>query len=331
MPKPSFTVIPQIAIHPGHIDIFNTVEWSPYHPHFDRLAPIRDSDKKHHGKVSVQARRKVSKAVDYLLYLATDKQLPDTAIGKSYNFKIAFITLTLQSSQIHSDNCIKETLLNQFLIELRFRYKVSRYIWRAEKQKNGNIHFHILIDRFVPWSELRDRWNRICNKLGYVDRYRDEMRRFHNGDFKCRKDLLSTWSYKDQVKAYQKGKANDWNSPNSTDIHSLYHVRRVKEYILKYITKNETEKEISGRMWGCSESLSNITGGREVIDSQIKDEINRLIASDSKKIYKSEYFSVLHFTLDELEFYQCETLILIFSKYILNQFNFNFQYNFSPG
>jgi hypothetical protein len=320
MSKPSFDIIPVLSIHPGAINTYSQVHWSPYRPNRPKIEHLKKSDKKHHGIVSPTARRKVGKAIDYLLYMANDKVLPDTAHGKSYNFKIAFITLTLPSKQIHSDNIIKEQCLNQFLVEIRLRYKAHNYLWRAEKQKNGNIHFHILVDKFIPWSEMRDRWNRIINKLGYIDRYRDEMIQFHKLGFTCRKDLLKHWDYQKQIKAYQKGKINDWQSPNSTDIHSLYKIHSVKDYVTKYCTKNETNSEVEGRMWGCNYELSDIKGATIVMDNDIKNELNELIKELKPRIYSSDYFSVIHVSINQLKNTKYERLFRLFESYISETF-----------
>lgn len=327
--KPSFAIIPLISIHPTSINLYNEIHWSPYRPSKPKFDHLTISDKKTHGHVSVQARRKLSKAIDYLLFLAADKALPDTAHGKKYNFKIAFVTLTLPSSQIHSDNEIKDQLLNQFLIELKFRHHVHNYIWRAEKQKNGNIHFHILIDKFISWSVLRDRWNRICNKLGYVDRYRDEMRTFHKSGFKIRQELLEKWDYKSQIKAYQKGKLNDWNSPNSTDIHSLYKIHRIKEYITKYCTKDENYTETHGRLWGCSVNLSHIKGATTVLISELKFALDELIAQYKPTIYTSDYFSVIKININQLSTMHNKLIYNLFCNYMSKEFNHNMQTNIS--
>ncbi len=33
-------------------------------------------------------------------------------------------------------------MLNRFLEKIRYQYNVKSYLWKAESQKNGNIHFH---------------------------------------------------------------------------------------------------------------------------------------------------------------------------------------------
>lgn len=314
-----------VAVNPDGITLYSQVVWSPRKPARPKFRHLVESDKKHNGKVSIHARRKVSKAIEYLLFMANDKYLPDTAHGQCYKFKLAFITLTLPSSQCHSDKVIKDKLLNQFLVELRYYNNVNNYVWRAEKQANGNIHFHILVDRFVPWSELRDRWNRIANKLGYVDRYRDEMRKFHEGGFKVRSDLLKNWEYKNQVRAYKAGKANDWNSPNSTDIHSLQRIHRVKEYVLKYCTKDERDGSVDGRMWGCNFELSDIPGGHSIAHDSLKSEVARIAAKYPQFRYDGDYFTVLHVSIQEVYDLKCTELYKVFCQFMLERFNFNVQ------
>jgi hypothetical protein len=324
------SIIPTLSIHPDRINVFNEiVRHVP--KKYDKIQKIQmPKSNFHNNKFSNQARRKVSKALDYLIFLSSDKQLPPTAHGKSLNFKISFITLTLSSLQKHSDNEIKELLLNQFLIEAKRKWNVSNYVWRAEKQKNGNIHFHILTDRFIPWSELRQVWNRIQNKLGYCDRYREEMLKFHNGGFKVRADLLKHWSYKKQIKAYKEGCANDWHNPNSTDIHSIRLVSNVKAYVMKYVTKDQAEGEIIGRMWGCNYELTNLSGARVVVDSMICDEIRSAFRKIRPKFYKGEHFSVIYITPRQL----CEAgainAVKEFAAYLLEKFDFNFSL-YTPG
>lgn len=320
-----YDIIPHVAVHPSQINLYSTIEWhgkKPFRPKTDHLIK---SDKKTNGKVSSQASRKISRAIDYLLFMASDKNCPSKIHGKNFKFKISFITLTLPSAQIHSDNEIKEKCLNQFFVEARKRWHVINYLWRAEKQKNGSIHFHILCDRFIPWSELRDVWNRIVNKLGYVERYRTAMRDFHSGGFACRKELLKHWSYENQLKAYQKGKANDWASPNSTDIHSIKKVTDVRKYVLKYTSKDDPNGSIEGRIWGCNFELSNIKGGVEVAYSSISNEINIISQSGRFRIYKADYFTVMDVKADELLELGCNQLFKIFSDYLVQRFSFNYQ------
>jgi len=317
--------IPMVTIHPNRVNLYSI----PMHRRSGNVEKnrfdIKSVSNKRKDEVSTHARRKISKAVEYLLFLARSKSLPDTFHGKAFKFQIAFITLTLPSTQIHSDNIIKAECLNQMLIELRKKWHVKNYVWRSEKQINGNIHFHILVDKFIPWSELRDRWNRITNKLGYVDRYRDQMCSFHNGGFKVRADLLEKWEYKKQIKAYQAGKANDWNSPNSTDIHSLKAVNNIKDYLIKYVTKNEQNKGLIGRIWGCNQEMSDIKGAQIIADSYIKSAVSELLNKFKPSVYSGEYFTSISINISMLSDIEFKCLFKAFSDYLIEKFDYHYQ------
>jgi hypothetical protein len=345
--------VPTLSIHPDRVNFYNeVVRHEPRRfkrPEKDLCTGRVDNEKfiivtdefgnqrkmpisnAHNNKFSSQAARKVSKAIDYLIFMSTDKQLPATSHGKLLNFKISFITLTLSSNQIHTDNEIKKNLLNQFLIEAKKRWNVKHYVWRAEKQKNGSIHFHILTDKFIPWSELRDVWNRIQNKLGYVDRYREAMLQWHSGGFKVREELLKFWPEKNQIKAWREGQRNDWNSPNSTDVHSIRMVNDVKAYVMKYVVKDQLDHDIVGRMWGCSYDLTNIPGARVVVDNEIADEMREMVKKIKPKFYKGEHFTVVYVNPRQL----CEggalNVVKEFMKFMVSHFNYHYSLYIPPG
>lgn len=87
------------------------------------------------------------------------------------SFKLSFITLTLPSSQIHSDTEIVHKILKPFLRWWRDKNPSLLYVWKAETQDNGNLHFHLTTNAFIHWRTLRKKWNQCTNALGYIDRY----------------------------------------------------------------------------------------------------------------------------------------------------------------
>lgn len=343
----SLTLIPRATIHPGQINMYYESNWYPLKPGSKLINPetgeveskarfIINSARTAAGKVSDQAKRKMTKAIDYMLLVTNHKKMSNHYSGKTYQFKVAFVTLTLPSRQIHSDNQIKSELLNQFLIEIRKRYRVKNYIWRAEKQKNGSLHFHILVDKFIPYQELRDRWNRITNKLGYVDRYREEQQKWHEKGFRVREELLKTWSKEKQYQAWLRGSQQHWNSPNSTDIHSIRKVYNLKLYVMKYMmkastaTRESTESEKGddvqqGRIWGCNQELSNLKGAQLIVDRELQDEIERVAAEKGTKIFKDTYYSCLYFDIEVLEKVNAQRLLRSFAQYLFDQFSYEWQ------
>ena len=311
------TLIPHASIHPGQINLYHEVQWNPSRPvKYDssgneitksiKFEHLLNSTRSAQGHVSPIAKRKLKKALNYFLFISDEKTIHLNYSGRKFKFKLAFVTLTLPSEQVHSDNEIKSKCLNSFLIELKKFYKVHNYIWRAEKQKNGNLHFHLLVDKFIPYQELRDRWNRIINKLGYVDRYRENQMNFFKHGFRIRKELLKTWPADKQRQAYKRGAKLHWNSPNSTDIHSIRNIQNIKLYISKYLTKEKNNNEVAhdnidevieqdGRIWGCNYELSNIKGAQTILDNDLKDEIDRLANNPGVKIISEQYYTSYHF------------------------------------
>lgn len=316
-----FILVPQLSVHPDRMNITTQCIWLEDRRRGKSIASILNSDHKHNDKVSDQAARKIQKAIRYLLFFANDKKAYSHTNGLMFKFKICFVTLTLSSTQVHSDNEIKSKLLNQFFVEARQKWGVSKYVWRAEKQNNGNVHFHILTDRFIPWSELRDVWNRIQNKLGYVDRYKDNQQLFFKNGFKLRMDLLQKWPEKEQHRAYVQGSKKSWNSPNSTDVHSLQHVHKVAEYLTKYMQKESQTKGLIGRLWGCSSTLSDIKGAQTDIDSKIADELNKLRSIYKPFEVRKDYFSILFVNIQQVFKAGCVALTALIVEYFATNFN----------
>ena len=162
-------------------------------------------DNQHKGQVSKVAGRNIERCVQWLVLAAKWQKVYSYACQKFVRFKVNMITLTLPSKQIHSDQQIKAVLLNQFLIELKKYDGLKEYIWRAEAQQNGNIHFHVITSTFISHERVRKVWNRVLDKLGYIQRYEQE-----------------------------KGKTN----PPTTEIKSIKHVKKVASYLAKYIAKD---------------------------------------------------------------------------------------------
>lgn len=209
------------------------------------------------GIISQKANNRISASIDWLLHLAQTKKQYNPRFKSWYYWKANFVTVTLPSRQIHSDNFIKKNCLNHLLVSMARKWGVNNYIWRAEAQRNGRIHFHIVTDKYIPYEELTSEWNKIVNKYGYVDRYVGTLL-----------DPL----------------------PNSTDVHSLRKVKNIGAYLSKYCGKNSKGiiilppvpkstkmpsllrtdvwrfpkkgdmffRSIRGRLWGCSQELSKL-------------------------------------------------------------------------
>lgn len=160
--------------------------------------------------MSVKSIGRLRNAINTLVYTAKWKTVWNSANNSHFRYKINFITLTLPSTQIHSDKEITQKCLSKFLENWAKRRSGLLYLWKAEIQDNGNIHYHITSNAFYHLKKLRTDWNRIVNLLGYVDR--------------CK-----------------------YENPNSTDVHSVKSIKNIASYIVKYCTKKEVYTRVLAR------------------------------------------------------------------------------------
>ena len=217
--------------------------------------------------MSLASSKKLKKAINWMAYLSRDKRVFVKEINKRVKFQLSFITLTLPSTQIHTDKEIKAAALVPFLQWLRDRFDVKKYVWKAEIQKNGNIHFHITLDKFIHYSTLRNQWIRNINTLGYVDRYREES-----------------------------GK----HTPPCTEIKAVKKVKNIAAYLAAYLSENVNSKNkkaaaeynsrvIGGRLWGVSSYLMKLKGLR--IDESMKDfnVIMNFVRDNAKSSFHNDF------------------------------------------
>lgn len=194
-------------------------------------SPFKREIIRHQGTLTKRAMKKLKLCIQWLITISELKTVYSIKENKSFKFRINFITLTLSDKQKHSDEFVKNNMLASFLQWLRLKHNAHSYVWKAEAQKNGNIHFHIATNRFIHWMDVRMKWNSIQQYYGYTS-------------------------------------SQEWTNPikdiNSTDIKAVKKVESMTNYMLKYFCKNEADKrKISGRVWAAS---NNLTRSSIVID-----------------------------------------------------------------
>lgn len=84
------------------------------------------------------------------------------------------VTLTLPIPQHHSDRDIYRSCLMPWLQRMRRSYGIVHYVWRAEAQENGNLHYHVLLDRYVDKRILQLTWCMDLDALDYRADYAAE-------------------------------------------------------------------------------------------------------------------------------------------------------------
>ncbi len=257
--------IPYFYLYSNHLVIYPQFERSTRKAKVSQKSLDNLKKEKRTGKISEASVRSINQRVTSWLksILVFNDQLENKYKSKKYY--PVFVTLTLSSKQQHEDNWIKREMLGQFVKKIQRSYGVQNYFWRAEKQKNGNIHFHLLIDKYISYKNLLKDWNHTQEIKGYLD------------SFKIR----------------FKGKV-----PNSVDVRSANTVDNFINYVLKYMVKNDGKNKVNGRIWGMSEKIKKLKTYRDVITGKMNELIDTALVKDQIRFYKGEYFTCIYFKED---------------------------------
>jgi len=123
---------------------------------------------------------------------------------------ILFLTVTMPFILADKQDAEKKAVRawKVFLDQLRNQYNIRKYVWVKEYQCNGNVHYHILLDStFVDIEKLQKSWNSALHNSYNI------MPDFNNS-----------------VRLGEKPR--------------VYSVKKVKNYLSKYITKQIAEEAI---------------------------------------------------------------------------------------
>ena len=216
------------------------------------------------GTLSHNAKKSCAKACELMINTVLYSRQKDVDF-KSQQY-LVFLTLTLPSKQVHSDKVLRRAL-TKYIDNLRKNHGVKFYVWRAEPQKKGNIHFHLLLDKFIEKDDIRRLWNKQLSKLGYLD-------------------------------AFQK--VHGHRNPPSTRIESYKVDKKGKKisnptkYITKYMTKLKFgQRPIIGRIWGASKEVKALQYPRYAEGDKYFDHVISMINKTGKfkQVISEDFFS----------------------------------------
>lgn len=205
----------------------------------------KTDNEKYTGTMTLFAKKNLKKALDRLVYISREQKYfyKKNRNTKKAKMKLNFVTLTLPSPQNDIPDQTITALLSQFLDLCRHKYSSFKFVWRAERQKNNNIHYHIITNTYMPHAWVRGTWNRYLSATPLLDEFEKK------------------WKHR---------------NPNSTDIHAVRYVRNVTAYATKYILKDNQEK-ICGKIWDCSKSLKAESKAKyELSDTETRVMLNNL-------------------------------------------------------
>lgn len=214
--------------------------------------PIQDGLKERHEKngFTKKSRKTMLERLRNFMfaqkYELTEKGIKERKVAQPY----VFLTLTLCAKQKDSDIEIKAICLDNFLNKLRYHLGVFSYIWKAEAQENGNIHFHIIMNKEMGKKKADKLWHDSLELLGYVTLFE---------------------------------KKHGHRNPPTNRIETVFSQRRVMGYATKYVAKVDEYRKIDGMAWGCSKDIQ--TEVRSCVTMTGEDERKVKVALRKLGIY----------------------------------------------
>ena len=232
----------------------SVVHYSLPEPPFDHQRAALTA-KTYTGQMSAGAVRRIRQAVDILLQVSPLKTVWNPITQALCTFKLTFVTLTISARKLIAHREAYRLGLGPFLDWLR-RKGCRHYIWKAELQDRGQIHYHVTTDIFIPYYDLRNEWNRLQGLAGWLDEFRAAFRH---------------------------------SNPNSTDIHAVHRVQRLDLYLSKYVAKSVGSGKIDGKVWGCDRGLMKARAFRCEREQIEEDRAEEAIRTGKAREFKLEF------------------------------------------
>lgn len=313
--NPYYVKYPVLQVRPYGILVYERIEWllsrrkesKPLVTSINRSKQNNEDGtvKGYTGILSPYAKKRLKKAIQLLVASALWKEAPNFKTGGVFKFKVNFITLTLPCPQGDTtDKEIKTQCLDPFIKRMKRKFKLNNYVWRAERQGNGNLHFHLITDCYIHYSKIRNDWNDCINKFGYIDQF--ESKHKHR-------------------------------NPNSTDVHSVTKIKNLSQYFAKYMAKDEITQEkakhipfkshsyrlpvnskkktywkpcktidecrILGKVWDCSANLKRKDSCEMLLESEAYELYKRVTEDPEVKTKYDPLYSLAFLTDDQFKYY----------------------------
>jgi hypothetical protein len=284
---------------------------------FKRDRTVREF-KQYTGVLTPFAKKKLKRAIGLMVASAVEKEAPNFKTGKTYKFKVNFLTFTLPAiAQGIEDKTIKRCLDN-WIKRAKRKHNLKSYVWRAERQANGNIHFHMVTDVWIHYEKIRDDWNAVLKETGLVEKYTQKHRGLTFTEYLKLYPVNAKVSRVGRLKSYEKGCATKWEQPNSTDVHAVWKVKNLTQYFVKYMSKEhkEGEEPIKGKVWDCSENLKTKENCWMLLEGRAAENFDYLAKKEDVERINDPLFTILFVSPEKWEQYLCKEVRDKWNEYL---------------
>jgi len=167
--------------------------------------------------LSDNTKRKIRNAISWLDACSTEQKIYVKKLKKTVKWRINIATLTFPNNMQDDKKAVQ--MLSRWLEMAKYRFNMTTYVWKAEPQERGSIHFHFSTNVYIPFRELNYTWNRELFKNGF------------DGTHSNSTDIQPIINVRN-MQGY------------------------LSEYYLNE-KKHDGRRQIQCRKWGCSHNLSN--------------------------------------------------------------------------
>jgi hypothetical protein len=217
------------------------------------------SDKPKFRELSSQASKKCRHYCQKLCYYSGNRSFTSKKSGK-YNFKVAFLTLTTPAS------CTPHQSLKAFELFLDYLRRTANctYIWKKELgELNEGLHYHILINNFIPYYIVSWKWKRLLLAQGV------------------------TWPV--NIEGKETSSHYRIELPRS--------LKKINYYVSKYVAKECKLPQEYGYIWGKSEILDQCKEFQAMAEDIPYNEVQ--ILKTKFKVVRTDY--ITHICVDLLK------------------------------
>lgn len=216
------------------------------------------------GTLRPGAKKRLIKAIEHLVMLTEkERKVYNPKSGNAFKFRLSFLTLTISQSKFVDGKTAHKLLLEPFLRWMRETHGCKLYIWKAELQQRGQLHYHVTSDAFIHYQAIRTKWNELQKQAGFLD---EHFQRYGN------------------------------YTPPSTQIKSVRKIKNMGHYLVKEIAKSfQNEASIQGKVWDCCKILKGEAFFTINADSGTMAEINKCIEANEVRYIVTDFCTIYQF------------------------------------
>lgn len=275
----------------------------------DNMLAVRTS--RYSGTMTGGARKRLTKSITLMAQAVKPRWIHNPVINRTVHHHLSFMTLTIANCRNLTGQEAYTQLLAPFLQWLRDtrctidQQTVKAYVWKAEKQKRGQIHYHLVIPDFIHHRKIRQKWNALQKKAGLLDDYAKEHGHFNppSTEMKAKKTGEMKYLVKDIVSEMAKT-VDAWELEIAKQVDAEIESGQLVgwkgfcdlDYLRKAEIAERLEKKVSieGKTWDCSLNLSRAKYFTITVTPAHFDAMKLI---ENQLIFKQEdWFAIITFT-----------------------------------